>query len=72
MGWLKGEYALSEKMLLMYASRFGSSAGVAGAIGKSLAEYDAKVEVLSLDDVRDAGVDQVVASEVSSWRRGWR
>jgi len=44
---------MNNRILVAYASRTGSTAGVAGAIGKSLAESGAQVEVLPVRDVRD-------------------
>ena len=44
---------MSNKILVTYASRIGSTAGVAEAIGKTLAESGAQVEVLPMQDVKD-------------------
>ena len=44
---------MTEKILVTYASRAGSTAGVAEAIGKSLVEGGAQVEVLPMKDVKD-------------------
>lgn len=44
---------MSNKILVTYASRAGSTAGVAEAIGKTLAEKGAQVDVLSMKDVHD-------------------
>lgn len=41
------------KILVTYASRNGSTAGVAEAIGKTLAEYGDDVDVLAMDEVQD-------------------
>jgi menaquinone-dependent protoporphyrinogen oxidase len=43
----------NDKILVTYASRNGSTAGVAEAIGKSLAESGAQVDVLPMQDVKD-------------------
>lgn len=43
----------SAKILVTYASRFGSTAGVAEAIGKTLAELGASVDVLPMREVKD-------------------
>ncbi len=48
-----GETAMSNKILVTYASRAGSTAGVAEAIGKTLAESGAQVEVRPMQDVKD-------------------
>jgi menaquinone-dependent protoporphyrinogen oxidase len=44
---------MNDKILVTYASRFGSTAGVAEAIGKTLVESGAQVEVLPMRDVKD-------------------
>jgi menaquinone-dependent protoporphyrinogen oxidase len=53
---------MSQKILITYASRFGSTAGVAEGIGKTLAEHGAQVEVLPMKEVNDiSGYQAVVA-----------
>ena len=44
---------MNDKILVTYASRLGSTAGVAEAIGKTLAASGAQVEVLPMQDVTD-------------------
>ena len=44
---------MSNKILVTYASRAGSTAGVAGAIGRTLAETGLQVELLPMHDVAD-------------------
>jgi menaquinone-dependent protoporphyrinogen oxidase len=44
---------MSDKILVAYASRTGSTAGVAEAIGKTLSESGAQVEVRPMEDVKD-------------------
>ena len=44
---------MNDKILVTYASRNGSTAGVADAIGKILAESGAQVDVLPMQDVKD-------------------
>lgn len=44
---------MSDKILVTYASRSGTTAGVANAIGKKLAASGARVEVLPMHDVKD-------------------
>jgi len=50
------------KILVTFASRFGATAGVAEAIGKTLAEHGAQVDVLPMIEVTNlAPYDAVVA-----------
>ncbi len=44
---------MSDKILVTYASRTGSTAGVSEAIGKTLSESGTQVEVLPMQDVKD-------------------
>src|SRR5512139_1369779 len=44
---------MSDKILVTYASRLGSTAGVAEAIGKTLMDNGAQVEVRRMEDVTD-------------------
>lgn len=53
---------MTGKILVTYASRFGMTAGVADAIGKSLSENGKHVDVLPMQEVKDLSVyDAVVA-----------
>jgi len=53
---------MSNKILVTYASRLGSTSGVAEAIGKTLAENGAEVEVRRMEEVTDlSAYDAVVA-----------
>jgi menaquinone-dependent protoporphyrinogen oxidase len=57
-----GEKNMANKILVTYASAAGSTAGVAEAIGKSLAEGGAQVDVLPMKNVTDlASYQSVVA-----------
>lgn len=47
------ENTMNGKILVAYASRAGSTAGVAEAIGKTLAESGAQVDVRPMQDVQD-------------------
>ncbi len=44
---------MTNKILVTYASRAGSTAGVAEAIGQTLAENGAQVDVMPMKDVKD-------------------
>lgn len=44
---------MSSRILVTYTSRTGTTAGVAEAIGKTLAESGMQVEVLPMKEVRD-------------------
>lgn len=44
---------MPNKILVAYASRIGSTTGVAEAIGRTLAESGAQVDVLPMQDVKD-------------------
>jgi len=53
---------MSEKILVTYASRFGSTAGVAEALGKTLAENGAQVDVLPMQAVKDISAYRAVVA----------
>lgn len=44
---------MNDKILVTYASRTGSTAGVAQAVGQTLVESGAQVDVLPMQDVKD-------------------
>jgi menaquinone-dependent protoporphyrinogen oxidase len=56
------ERRMSNKILVAYASRAGSTAGVAEAIGQTLAESGAQVEVRPMKDVKDLGPYRAVVA----------
>ncbi len=53
---------MNDKILVTYASRFGSTAGVAEAIGKTLSEHGAQVDVLPMKEVTDLSSYQAVVA----------
>lgn len=53
---------MSDKILVAYASRTGSTAGVAEAIGKTLAEDGVQVDVLPMSDVTDLSAYRAVVA----------
>lgn len=53
---------MKDKILVTYASRFGSTEGVARAIGQTLSEYGLNVHVLSMKDVNDLSLYKAVVA----------
>ena len=53
---------MSNKILVCYASRAGSTGGVAEAIGKTLAENGASVDVRPMKDVQDLAAYRAVVA----------
>jgi menaquinone-dependent protoporphyrinogen oxidase len=53
---------MNDKILVTYTSRFGSTAGVAEAIGKTLSENGAQVDVLPMKEVTDLSPYQAVVA----------
>jgi len=53
---------MNEKILVTYASRTGTTAAVAQAIGKTLVESGAEVDVLSMQDVKDLSTYRAVVA----------
>lgn len=62
---------MSQKILVTYASRTGSTGGVAEAIAKTLNENDAKVDVIPMGDVTDITLYQAVVAGSAIQDRQW-
>lgn len=62
---------LTDKILVTYASRGGTTAGVAEAIGQTLAESGARVEVLPMRDVKDLSPYRAVVAGSAIQRAQW-
>lgn len=62
---------MSDKILVAYASRTGSTAGVAEAIGKTLSENGAQVEVRPMEDVKDLAPYRAVVAGSAIQGRQW-
>jgi len=62
---------MSNRILVTYASRAGSTAGVAESIGIALAESDTQVEVLAMQDVKDLIPYQAVVAGSAIQNRQW-
>jgi menaquinone-dependent protoporphyrinogen oxidase len=54
--------SMNDKILVTYASRNGSTAGVAEAIGKTLAESGAQVDILPMQAVNDLSAYRAVVA----------
>jgi menaquinone-dependent protoporphyrinogen oxidase len=66
-----GENIMANKILVTYASRAGSTAGVAEAIGKSLAEGGAQVDVLPMKNVTDLAPYRAVVAGSAIHGQKW-
>ena len=53
---------MNKKILVTYASRAGSTAGIAEAIGKTLAESGSQVDVIPMNEVQDLSPYQAVVA----------
>ncbi len=62
---------MSEKILVTYASRLGSTAGVAETIGKTLAGQGVQVDVLRMEDVKDLAPYRAVVAGSAIRDRQW-
>ncbi|MCX6035842.1 MAG: flavodoxin [Chloroflexi bacterium] len=62
---------MPNKILVTYASRAGSTAGVAEAIGKTLAESGAQVAVLAMHDVNDLAPYRAVVAGSAIQNKQW-
>jgi hypothetical protein len=63
---------MSNKILVAYASRMGSTAGVAEAIGKTLTEGSALVEVRPISAVHDLSPYRTVVAGNAIQAKQWR
>jgi menaquinone-dependent protoporphyrinogen oxidase len=62
---------MSNKILVTYASRTGSTIGVAEAIGKTLAEGGAQVDVLPMQEVRELSPYSAVVAGSAIQSKQW-
>ncbi len=62
---------MPDKILVTYASRTGSTVGVAEAIGKTLAESGAQVDVLPMQDVHDLAPYKAVVAGSAIQNSQW-
>lgn len=62
---------MAGKILVTYASRTGSTAGVADAIGKSLSASGLQVEVLPMQDVDDLSAYEAVVAGSAIQHNQW-
>lgn len=62
---------MSNKILITYASRAGSTAGVAEAIGKTLSESGLQVDVRPMKDIEDITPYQAVVAGSAIQNKQW-
>jgi len=62
---------MNNKILMTYASRAGSTAGVAEAIGKTLTESGAQVDVIPMNDVKDLSPYRAVIAGSAIRKSKW-
>jgi len=62
---------MSDKILVTYASRTGFTVGVAEAIGKTLVESGAQVDVLPMQEVKDLAPYSAVVAGSAIQNRQW-
>jgi menaquinone-dependent protoporphyrinogen oxidase len=66
-----GEKNMENKILVTYASQAGSTAGVAEAIGKTLSEGGAQVDVMPMKNVKDLSTYQAVVAGSAIHGQKW-
>jgi menaquinone-dependent protoporphyrinogen oxidase len=66
-----GESSKPHRILVTYASRTGSTAGVAEAIGRTLAETGAQVDLRSMQEVKDLNPYGAVVAGSAIQNRQW-
>ena len=62
---------MNQKILVTYATRLGSTAEVARAIGKTLSESGAQVDVLSMQEVKNLSQYQAVVAGSAIQSKQW-
>ncbi len=62
---------MNDRILVTYASRTGSTAGVASAIGKTLSENGLQVDVLLVSDVKDLSSYRAVVAGSAIQAGAW-
>jgi menaquinone-dependent protoporphyrinogen oxidase len=62
---------MTNKILVTYASRTGSTIGVAEEIGKTMAETGASVEVLPMQEVKDLSLYSAVVAGSANQNKSW-